>query len=294
MPGKVAADIAATGENDPAYRAVQRPQFFHHGPDVALCSEKKYRVIFLDDGISIRNNGLVLAVNGRDSRLCVRRHVFTQCLQTMPDKRAAGVSLGGHQLSPAIGKVQHLQCARVFNQTGNMLSDQGFGADQHVNRTMFALEQLRVLDIFRRTNAGNSCGRVVQSVRNLAGCHIDFITAGQRNDQIGVFYACTHQHLGVRGMPNDPSHVQPVLQDFHPVCIQVDNRDVVLLVGEAVGDGGPHLARAQYDNFHFPSPFNGKDLGSTPNDLSFRYRWVRSMPTASASLPTLPPASPSL
>ena len=41
-------------------------------------------------------------------------------------------------------------------------------------------------------------------------------------------------------------------------------------------------------------PFRAAALGSIPRALSFLYRWVRSMPTASANLPTLPPVSRNL
>ena len=47
----------------------------------------------------------------------------------------------------------------------------------------------------------------------------------------------------------------------------------------------PSIVR-KYDQSSRPTAF-----GSTPRSFSLRYRWVRSMPTIFASLPTLPPAS---
>ena len=139
-PGQVAADISSTSQDDSAGWIAEGAQLFHHGSDIALGRQEKDRVIFLDDGTSVRNDGFVLPVDGCDACICVRRHVLTQGLQAVTDQWAAGIGLGGHQLGAPIGKIQHLQSPGVLNQPGDMFCHQPFRADQHINRAMFAVE----------------------------------------------------------------------------------------------------------------------------------------------------------
>ena len=153
----------------------------------------------------------------------------------MTDQWAAGIGLGGHQLRAPIGKIQHLQSTGVFNQPGDVFCHQPFRADQHINRTMFAVEQLGILGVVRRTDPGNSGGCVIQGVGDLAGRHIDLVAVGQRDNEVGVLDTGPDQDLGVRGVTDHAPDIQAVLQHFQMGGIYIDNRDVVFLLREAVG-----------------------------------------------------------
>ena len=55
-------------------------------------------------------------------------------LELLADEQPSGLRLGGHQLDPAFREVQHLQRARVLDQPRDVLGDQLFRADQHIDR----------------------------------------------------------------------------------------------------------------------------------------------------------------
>ena len=53
----------------------------------------------------------------------------------------------------------------------------------------------------------------------------------------------------MRGVAGDGAQIEPVLQQFQPRRLDVDDGDVVRFRAQALGDGTADLARAQYDDF---------------------------------------------
>src|SRR5690554_1561841 len=65
--GQVQPNVAATGNHDTAEFALAAMKFANHCADIALGRDKKNLVIRFDDGITARNEGMVVAVNGHHS-----------------------------------------------------------------------------------------------------------------------------------------------------------------------------------------------------------------------------------
>ena len=61
-----------------------------------------------------------------------------------------------------------------------------------------------------------------------------------------------------------------ICQVPQPVGVGVDDRDVVVLVGQAAGHGGAYLAGAKDDDFHDALPALPAVLGSMPSARSLR------------------------
>ena len=169
----------------------------------------------------------------------------------MTHYRAAMIGSHCYQLYAAIGKIQYLKGARVGNQLSNVLGDQLFGTNNHINRNMVASEQLfLVSEVIRGTHPRYLGGRVEQGVCYLAGHHVDFVGVGHRNQHIGVFCACLVERIGMRGAAGDGADIESVLQGAQFRAIRIDHGNVVLLAGEMLRQSAADLAGAENNNFH--------------------------------------------
>ena len=120
---------------------------------------------------------------------------MTQYGELLAHQAPALVRARGHELGSSVGKIKNLQRARILDEAGDVLSNQLFGADQHVDRRVFTGEQNLVVGVFRRPHPGDAGGRVVDGVRNLACDHVHFIAVGHGNEQFRLLNAGSLQHF---------------------------------------------------------------------------------------------------
>ena len=86
-----------------------------------------------------------------------------------------------------------------------------------------------------------------QGIGDLAGNHVDFVHVRQGDDDVRIIGTCAVQHLGVGGMSDDGTDVQPVLQFAQYVGPNVDDRNLVgLFAGQMIGGGRTHLTCTEY------------------------------------------------
>ncbi len=199
---------------------------------------------------AVRLHQLAFPVNGRYPGVAAVRQVLLERFELLSDQQTAGVGLGRNQLHAAVGKIQYLQCTGVFDQPGDVLGDQLFRADQHVDRGMLPGKKLRIVGVGGRANPRHPGRGVEQRVGHLAGDHVDLIRVGHRDDQVGILDACTDQHLGMGGMTVNAADIERILQRLEVRRVHFDHGDVVVLAGQAMGNGGSDLAGAEYDNLH--------------------------------------------
>ena len=225
------------------------------------------------------------------------RHAGRELAQGVTDEGAPVVSLHADQSNPSVGKIEHLQRTRGLDQPINVLGDELLRTDDEVDGKSVPGEQLPVLDVVRGSHACNLGGRAEDGIGHLARNHVRLVAAGHGEHEIGVLGARRSQHVGMRRMPVDGPDVEVVLKRAQPAGIDVDHGDVVGLAGQRLRHGGTDLSGAENDDLHgglrsAPGqvPPLDESFGSMPSPRSLRYRWVRSMPAAVATLLTLPPA----
>ncbi len=213
------------------------------------CRDEEDLVVGLDDGIALGLDRAILAVDGRDACLDLR-HVLVQCPQLVPDQRPAVISLDRDEPDASAGEIEHLQGARILDQTQDVLGDQCLGADRKIDRQGVGAEQLGLIEEALRPHAGDLGGRMEEGVGDLTGDHVGLVAVGDRNDHVGVFRAGTPQHVGVCAVAEDGAQIEAVLQLSEQLRNLVDDGDVVGLADQIRGHRGADLAGTEDDDLH--------------------------------------------
>ena len=173
-----------------------------------------------------------------------------------------------HQLHSAVGEVEHLQRAGVFEQFLDLRHDRPFGVDEHVDGHVLAAEELEGRfvavgpgGVLLGADAGDLARRPEERVADLAGHHVDFVAVGDGNQEVHVVGAGGEQGVRARGVAVDGLDVQPVLQRLQASPVVIHQRDVEVLAGEVFGQRPPGLAGAENQDLH--GRYSMKDLRKT-------------------------------
>src|SRR6056297_2266491 len=228
-PGKRRADVAAAGQQRPAGGPGGAAEGRHDIADFLGGRQKEHHIVDFDDGVAFGNDGLVTPDYGRHPGIDAAGQLVGQALERAPDQLAFAYCAGGDQLGPAVGEIQHLQRARVFDQALYVVGDQLLRADQEIDRRVLAREQLGMCQVVGGADAGELGRRVEQRVGDLTGDHVGFVGIGQRDQQFGVLDAGADQRFRARGMPQYRADVEFFLQLAQPLWVGVDDRNVVFL-----------------------------------------------------------------
>ncbi len=94
-------------------------------------------------------------------------------------------------------------------------------------------------------------------VGDLANHHVDFVEMRHRDNHFAVSSARLFQHIGMRGMAREATHVQIRRHLVHQVRIFVDDRDIMLFASQAPSNSVPNAARTANQNMHGLQPLNG-------------------------------------
>ncbi len=111
--------------------------------------------------------------------------------------RCSADHLDADQPHAAIGEIHDLQGARVLDDAMDVVRDQLLGADQHVDGDVVVIEQLPLAHVLLCAHARDLGGRTVHRVGDLAGDDVRLVRIGSRDQHVGIFRACTAQHLRV-------------------------------------------------------------------------------------------------
>ncbi len=121
-------------------------------------------------------------------------------LELLSDQRAAAQRARADEPHTSVREIEDLQRAGMLNQLRDMLGDQLFGTDRHIDCecACVAGKQLPVAGVVGGTNARDASGIFAeQRVHDLAGDHVHFIAVRQRNEDIDVLRASSFQRRGM-------------------------------------------------------------------------------------------------
>src|SRR5471032_2438167 len=157
--GQALADLPTAGDDDAFVGLVQPAHFAHDRANIRFGGDEKYFVVGLDHGIALGQDRPVAPENRRHAGFYIR-HVLAQLAQLLAHQRTAVIGFNGDQLRLALGKVDHLQGTRNFDQALDVVSHHLFGADQHVHWNRVVVEKPCTGQVSRLTDAGDFGGRV--------------------------------------------------------------------------------------------------------------------------------------
>ncbi len=206
--GQAGADIAAAGEQDPVDRFAQLAQLRHDRRDIARGRKEEDDIVDLDPRIAPGNDRLVAAKDGRDPGLDAFGQQLLERHQLTSHDRSVVIGPGGHQLGAAVGKIEDLQRAGVFDQSLEVIGDQLFGTDQHIDRRVLTSEQLWMVQIIGRADTRDLGRRTEQRIGDLTGHHVGFIGIGQGDEQLRILDAGPDEGLGMGCMTQHGTDVE--------------------------------------------------------------------------------------
>ena len=252
--GQAVADVAAAGNHHAAGALLQRPQFAHHGFDVAAVGEKEYFVAFDNYRFRRRYNQAVVAVNRADLAVHAVGQVFAHQRNRLIDQKPAIVRLHHGHPRLVVGKTQHLQCAGVAQQRSHALGNQLFGVDGIGNSKGLQYEAFFLVAEFQivaQAHAGDAVRNVEQVGGNSAGGEVGFVVPRQGQQHVAVVCARRLQDAGRCAVADDGLHVQPRADVAQRVFVGIDDGYVVVGHGRQIlRHGGTDLAAAENDDFH--------------------------------------------
>ncbi len=149
-----------------------------------------------------------------------------------------------------IKKVEDLQATRLLDQMKNENGHQLFGANDIVDRDGLGREEFGVGEIVGVSYPRQPRGGAKQGIGEMAGDHVGLVTVGDGQDEIGVLDTRLDQYLRVSGITRDRAQVETFLEELQQLGVAIDDRDVVILAGEAMGDRAANLAGTEDDDFH--------------------------------------------
>ena len=100
------------------------------------------------------------------------------------------------------------------------------------------------------SHARDFCGHVEQRVRNLARDHIDLVGGRDGDQHLGVLRAGLGEHVGIGAVTDKAAHVEAVRDALDEARARVDDRDVIVLRGEPLGNAEADLAGPADDYAH--------------------------------------------
>src|SRR5690606_28214914 len=180
------------------------------------------------------------------------RDMLLQHRDLLPDHRSVAIGHSPYQPDPALGKLEHLQRARIKNQLFNVLAHELFGTYAKVHREGVLREKRICFHVVGSADSGDLGWRMVQSKCDLAGYQVRFVAVGQCDDDIGVAGSGALQHVRVGSVADDSADIQPVLQLAQHIGTGIHHRHFIrLFARQVVGRGGADLAGSQYEDLHY-------------------------------------------
>ena len=173
--------------------------------------------------------------------------VFLERCDALADEQAVTIRKHADEPHAPAREVEHLRGARVQDQLLHVFAHQLLRADTDVDGNRVLRKKLLGIHVLRRADARNLGGRVKQGIGDLARDHVDLVHVCEGDDDICIIGAGAIEHLGVGGVSDHGTNVQPVLQFAQHVGPNVDDSNLVgLFARQMVGGGGTHLTCTEY------------------------------------------------
>ena len=143
----------------------------------------------------------------------------------------------------AVGEADEIRGAGRSQPPEHHLAHLHLGRDDHVDRQVLGREQVRPvrLEIGLRADPGDLGRHVEERMRHLAGDHVDLVVQGHGDDHVGLVDAGLDENVGMGAMADQAAHVERVADRLDQLGRRIDDRYVVLLGRELLGNAEADL-----------------------------------------------------
>jgi hypothetical protein len=173
--------------------------------------------------------------------------VAAQVGDRVPDERPALESLDGNEARAAFGELEHLERFGELEELRDVIGEHLLGADRGIDRKILGRKDFGMRQVVARADARDPRRDIEHGRGELARDHVRLVALRHGQDHVGVARAGLLEHRGVRGVADDRSQVEPVLQLLEAFRVDVYYGDVVGFGNQAFRDGRPDLSRAKND-----------------------------------------------
>ena len=206
------------------------------------------------------DQGLVAALHHTDQDLGAK------ALRALPQAKAVeGAALRDaavDDLGAALGKGFDPDSAGEAQDARDFLGALVFGVDYPGDAESLP-QKFHLRQILRVAHPGDDV-LGAETARGQRADHVGLVALGHGHEDIGPGRAAFAQRVGIGGAAEHADHVLLVGYGFDGLAVPVDQRDIVALGLQALGDARTHHARAGYDDFQ----------GSSPRLLSRAFRTI--------------------
>ena len=163
----------------------------------------------------------------------------------------------------ALGKGIPFQKGGVLHQPEDLLGGGALGVHHHVQPHAL-LEQIDVLGVFGAPHAGDGVG-AAQLPGDHAAEDIGLIGVGDRDQKIGVRYACGLLDLHGSPVPFQNLDVQGGLRPVERFLLAVDDHQIMSFGHQGLGQRKTDFSVADDNDFHEASPFSDQTVDKHPS-----------------------------
>ena len=177
---------------------------------------------------------------------------FRQLPQRRIDDRAILAAIDAENRDLLVGERDGLGRSGLCHPTQHHLADLDLGRDDHVDRHVFTGKQVApaLLQIALFADAGDLGRQVEQRMGHLARDHVNLVMQGDRDDHVRLVRAGALQHVGVGSVTDKAADVERVADRTDQFRRLVDDRYIIVLAGQFLGNAEAHLAGAANDHSH--------------------------------------------
>ena len=198
---------------------------------------------------AVGDDELIAPLGGADQHL---RHPFpVEVAEAVAQNGVALLHLEADHVDASAGEGLDGDGGGEAEDTGDLLGRRQVGVDDHVQPDL-PLQHIGVTAVVRVAYPGHSVLRA-QALGDEAAHQVRLVHAGDGDDQVGASYAGLHQHADRRAVAVEAHGVQCAVGTAEMLRLVIHQRDVVLLLGQLLGDGIAHLAAAYDDDLHVSS-----------------------------------------
>ena len=206
-------------------------------------------VVQLGHERAVGNDELVAPLGGADQHL--RHPLPVEIAEAVAQEGVALLRLEAHHVDASAGEGLDGDGGGEAEDAGDLLGCRQVGVDDHVQPDL-PLQHIGVTAVVRVAYPGHGVLRA-QALGDEAAHQVRLVHAGDGDDQVGASHAGLHQHADRRAVAVEAHGVQRAVGTAEMLRLVIHQRDVVLLLGQLLGDGIAHLAAAYDDDLHASS-----------------------------------------
>ena len=249
LPAQVHTDSAASQDRYILYPLEAAAHALEHFVQLGLAAYHVQPVLQLGHEGAVGDDELIAPLGGADQYLCHALPV--KVAEAAAEDGILRVQLKADHVDAPAGKGLHGDGRWEAEDPRDLLRRGQVGIDDHIQADL-PLEHIRVPPVFRVPHPGNGvlCAHAFGDQR---AHQVRLVHAGDGDDQVSVPRPGLHQNADGGAVAVDAQHVQRAVRTVQVGGLIVHHRDVVLFLGQLLGNGIAHLAAAYDDDLHASS-----------------------------------------